>query len=194
MKGRQLFAVVALLAVLAAICLPAYRVLRDAVAAAPHASVGQQLLPGAPYRTISGAMKLSRPRAGRRISAACASRAAASAICRRISTGRAAQRSRRSAIRPRLKGGTLRLSNAGPFPANFLAFGQSSPQFFHYNCFTTVAVPLVATHPMTGRSIPGVAEAWATRGRSVWFRLHPAARYSNGRPVRAGGPTRSVRT
>lgn len=85
-----------------------------------------------------------------------------------------------------LKGGCLRLSNAGPFPANFLAFGSPSPQFFHYNCFERIELPLVESHPVTGRAIPGVACAWATQGRCVFFRLDAEARYSNGRPVRAG--------
>lgn len=84
------------------------------------------------------------------------------------------------------KGGTMRLCNVGPFPANLLAFGSPSPQFFHYNLFTMVEVPLVREHPSTGQEIPGLAMAWATEGDTVYFRLNPAARYSNGRPVRAG--------
>ena len=36
------------------------------------------------------------------------------------------------------KGGRVRRCNAGPFPANFLAFGSPQPQFFHYNLFTAV--------------------------------------------------------
>ncbi len=83
------------------------------------------------------------------------------------------------------KGGRVRLSNVGPFPANWLAFGSPTPQFFHYNLFTTVEVPLVGIHPATRREIPGVAEAWAVQGRQLWFRLDTQARYSNGRPVRA---------
>lgn len=85
-----------------------------------------------------------------------------------------------------LKGGCLRMSNAGPFPANFLAFGSPSPQFFHYNCFERIELPLVESHPVTGKAIPGVARAWATQGSCVFFRLDGEARYSNGRPVRAG--------
>lgn len=84
------------------------------------------------------------------------------------------------------KGGRVRLSNVGPYPAHFLAFGSPQPQFFHYSLFTTVELPLVAYHPVNGHPIPAVAEAWAVQGRTVWFRLNPAARYSNGRPVRAG--------
>lgn len=83
------------------------------------------------------------------------------------------------------KGGTVRLSNVGPFPANFLAFGSPSPQFFHYNCFTTIELPLVAQHPITGGPMPGVAQAWACHGTQLYYRLDPDARYSNGRPVRA---------
>lgn len=83
------------------------------------------------------------------------------------------------------KGGTMRLCNVGPFPANFLAFGSPSPQFFHYNMFDCVEVPLVRAHPDSGELIPGLAEAWALHEGMLWFRLHPQARYSNGRPVRA---------
>ncbi len=83
------------------------------------------------------------------------------------------------------KGGRVRLSNVGPFPANWLAFGSPTPQFFHYSLFSTVEMPLVDLHPVTRREIPGLAEAWAQVGRQLWFRLDPQARYSNGRPVRA---------
>lgn len=83
------------------------------------------------------------------------------------------------------RGGTLRLCNVGPFPANFLAFGSTAPQFFHYNLFERIDIPLVWEHPATGQEMPGLAEAWCVQGGSVFFRLHPQARYSNGRPVRA---------
>ena len=83
------------------------------------------------------------------------------------------------------KGGVVRLCSAGPFPANLLAFGSPSPQFFHLNAFARVELPLVQQHPATKRVIPGVAQAWAVQGRTVYFRLYPQARYSNGRPVRA---------
>ncbi len=83
------------------------------------------------------------------------------------------------------RGGRVRLSNVGPFPANWLAFGSPTPQYFHYYLFETVEMPLVAVHPVTRREIPGLAEAWAQEGRLLWFRLNPSARYSNGRPVRA---------
>lgn len=83
------------------------------------------------------------------------------------------------------KGGVVRLCSVGPFPANLLALGSPTPQFFHANAFERVEIPLVQRQPATGGLIPGVAQAWAVQGRTVYFRLHPAARYSNGRPVRA---------
>lgn len=83
------------------------------------------------------------------------------------------------------KGGRVRLANAGPYPAHFLAFGSVAPQFFHYNLYTAIELPLVARHPQTGADIPGTAEAWVIEGNTVLFRLNPAARYSNGRPLRA---------
>ncbi len=83
------------------------------------------------------------------------------------------------------KGGRVRLSNVGPFPENWLAFGSPTPQFFHDTLFSSVELPLVGIHPVTQREIPGLAEAWARQGQLLWFRLDPRARYSNGRPVRA---------
>ena len=83
------------------------------------------------------------------------------------------------------RGGVLRVSHVGPYPANFLAFGSPVPQFFHYNLFTCINIPLVRQHPITGEVIPGLAESWAQEGLTVHFRLHPQARYSNGKPLRA---------
>lgn len=84
------------------------------------------------------------------------------------------------------KGGRVRLSNAGPFPAHFLRFGGGEAQFFHQNLRAATDIPMVCRHPLTGNPTAGVAEAWAITGHTVWFRLNPAARYNNGRPVRAG--------
>ncbi len=83
------------------------------------------------------------------------------------------------------KGGRVRLCNVGPFPANWLAFGSPTLQFFHENFFRSLELPLVMRHPVTGREIPGLAAAWAQQGRTLFFRLDPRARYSNGRPLRA---------
>lgn len=85
-----------------------------------------------------------------------------------------------------LAGGCVRLSNAGPFPAHFHRFGGGMPQFFHLNLQAATEIPLVARHPLSGQLAAGVAEAWGIVGNTVYFRLNPAARYNNGRPVRAG--------
>ena len=84
-----------------------------------------------------------------------------------------------------VKGGALKLCNVGPFPANFLAFGSTVEQFFHYNLFNCIDVPLVRQHPQTGQIIPGLAEAWAQQDNTLYFKLNKKARYTNGRPVRA---------
>ena len=84
-----------------------------------------------------------------------------------------------------VKGGTLRLCNVGPFPANFLAFGSTTAQFFHYNLFERIDIPLVWEHPATGQPMAGLACAWCREGNSLYFRLNQQARYSNGRPLRA---------
>ncbi len=69
----------------------------------------------------------------------------------------------------------MRRCNVGPYPANFLAFGSPQPQFFHYNLFTAIEVPLVRRHPVTSNEIPGTASHWSVAGRTVRFRLNAAA-------------------
>ncbi len=82
------------------------------------------------------------------------------------------------------QGGTVRMPNAGPFPAHFLQFG-GSVQFFQQNLQAATTIPLIARHPLTRETTAGVAEAWAFDGNCLYFRLNPLARYNNGRPVRA---------
>lgn len=84
-----------------------------------------------------------------------------------------------------VKGGLVRLCSPGPYPANFLAFGSPSPQFFHHTFRTAVEIQLLAQHPATGAPIPGTASRWAQQGDTLYFEIDPDARYSNGRPVRA---------
>ena len=82
------------------------------------------------------------------------------------------------------KGGRVRFPNAGPFPAHFLRFGGSM-QFFQQNLLAATEIPLVARHPLTSQPTAGVAEAWATVGNTIYFKLNHAACYNNGCPVRA---------
>ena len=82
------------------------------------------------------------------------------------------------------KGGTVRLPNAGPFPAHFLLFG-GSVQFFQQDLLAATEIPLVARHPHSGEATAGVAESWAVTDNTFYFKLNPRATYNNGRPVRA---------
>lgn len=83
------------------------------------------------------------------------------------------------------RGGCMRMSNAGPYPAHFLRFGGGTAQFFHQNLAAATEIPLVARHPLTGQTTAGVAQEWCTVGNTHYFRLNPEARYNNGSPVRA---------
>ena len=83
------------------------------------------------------------------------------------------------------RGGRMRMSNAGPFPAHFHRFGGGAAQFFHQNLAAATEIPLVARHPLTGKPTAGVAQKWCSTGNTHYFLLNPAARYNNGRPVRA---------
>ncbi len=88
------------------------------------------------------------------------------------------------------KGGSVHLVNAGPYPAHLRPIGGLGTVFFHYTLYANVDIKLVELHPLNPEKhiIPGVAQSWAMGkdGRTVYFRLNPQARYSNGRPVRAG--------
>ncbi len=83
-----------------------------------------------------------------------------------------------------VKGGRVRISNAGPYPAHFLKFG-GTVQFFHQNLNTATDVPLLQLHPLTKQITAGVASAWAKSGNTYYLQLNREARYNNGCPVRA---------
>jgi len=86
------------------------------------------------------------------------------------------------------KGGIIRRLNVGPYPQHLRRFGDSQLVFFHYTLYTQVELPLVTIHPNTHSIIPAVAESWAssgTQGECIYFRINPAARYSNGQKIRA---------
>lgn len=87
-----------------------------------------------------------------------------------------------------VKGGVLRLRNVGPFPSSLRTFGANSRQFFRYSMYDTVQLKLTELHPTALRPMPATADRWAVSsdGRTVFFHIDPEARYSNGRPVRAG--------
>ncbi len=83
------------------------------------------------------------------------------------------------------RGGTLRMWMLS-FPLTLRRVGpDSNGGFAAYTRY--VHMPLVAFHPQTGNPIPGVASHWAfgADGRTVYYRIDPDARWSDGVPVTA---------
>ncbi len=87
-----------------------------------------------------------------------------------------------------VKGGILRLRNVGPAPSSLRTFGANSRQFFRYSMYDTIQLKLAELHPTAVCPMPALADRWAVSadGRTIFFHIDPEARYSNGRPVRAG--------
>ncbi|MCX6875538.1 MAG: ABC transporter substrate-binding protein [Verrucomicrobia bacterium] len=84
------------------------------------------------------------------------------------------------------KGGTLRRFIL-TFPSTIRPFGDNSNNSFRGELYDYITLSLVGMHPETLKPIPGVASAWAVApdGRTTYFRLNPAATYSDGVPVKA---------
>lgn len=73
------------------------------------------------------------------------------------------------------------------FPPTIRPFGDNSNNSFRGDLYDYIDLPLVTLHPETMKEIPGLAREWAISddGRTVYFRIDPEARYSDGVPVRA---------
>ncbi len=86
-----------------------------------------------------------------------------------------------------VKGGGINLWNPTGFPDTLRPFGPHSNTYFNYSLYDSVEMKLVGIHPQTGSIIPGLAAEWAVseEGKTVFFRLHPRAAYSDGEKVRA---------
>ncbi len=84
-----------------------------------------------------------------------------------------------------VRGGTLRLSLQRSFPGTLRQFGPNSNNSTRRYIYDDIDIPLVRIHPGTGKLIPGTAEKWAVSkdGRTVYFRIDPKARFSNGAPL-----------
>ncbi len=82
-----------------------------------------------------------------------------------------------------LRGGTFRTWMLS-FPLTLRRVGpDSNGSFAAYTRY--IHMPLVGFHPVTGNLIPGLASHWAfdPDGKSVYYRLDPNARWSDGVPV-----------
>jgi microcin C transport system substrate-binding protein len=84
------------------------------------------------------------------------------------------------------KGGVFR-RYIPTFPPTIRPFGDNSNNSFRGDLYDYIDLPLVALHPETMEMIPGLAKEWAVSedGRTIYFRIDPEARYSDGVPVRA---------
>lgn len=84
------------------------------------------------------------------------------------------------------KGGVFR-KFIESFPPTIRPFGDNSNNSFRGDLYDYIDLPLVNLHPETMELIPGLARQWAVSkdGRTIFFRLDPEARYSDGEPVRA---------
>lgn len=84
------------------------------------------------------------------------------------------------------KGGVFR-RYIETFPPTIRPFGDNSNNSFRGDLYDYIDLPLVSLHPETMEIIPGLAKQWAVSSdkRTIFFRLDPEARYSDGKPVRA---------
>ena len=73
------------------------------------------------------------------------------------------------------------------FPPTIRPIGDNSNNSFRGDLYDYIDMPLVNLHPETMEMIPGLAREWATSadGRTIYFRIDPEARYSDGVPVKA---------
>ena len=81
-----------------------------------------------------------------------------------------------------IRGGTLRLALQRSFPNTLRIFGPNSNNSTRRYIYDDIDLPLVRLHPGTRKLIPGTADRWAISpgGRTIYFHIDPAARFSNG--------------
>jgi microcin C transport system substrate-binding protein len=74
------------------------------------------------------------------------------------------------------------------FPPTLRPFGDNSNNSLRGDLYDNIDLSLVTLHPETMKVIPGLAKEWAVSqdGRTVYFHIDSEARYSDGKPVRAG--------
>ncbi|MGL6625310.1 extracellular solute-binding protein [Aeromonas jandaei] len=83
------------------------------------------------------------------------------------------------------RGGTFR-DFVTSFPLTLRKFGPDSNGAFAAYVRET-NLPLLATHPITGNPMPMLASEWAfgSDNKTLYFRINPKARWSDGQPVTA---------
>ena len=86
-----------------------------------------------------------------------------------------------------IRGGTINLP-LGAYPLTFRLMGpNSNDSFAGWNRAFTFDFGLVRRHPVTGRYTPIMATHWSVQDdqRTIYFRLDPDARWSDGEPITA---------
>ena len=86
-----------------------------------------------------------------------------------------------------IRGGTFNFYMTS-YPLTFRLVGpNSNDAFASWNRAFTFYFPLVGRHPMTDRFIPIMATHWSVQDdrRTIYFRLDPDARFSDGEPITA---------
>jgi microcin C transport system substrate-binding protein len=86
-----------------------------------------------------------------------------------------------------MRGGTFRYG-LDAYPLTFRLMGpNSNDAFAGWNRLFTMYFRLVEMHPVTDRFIPWMATHWSVQDdqRTIYFRLDPDARFSDGEPVTA---------
>ena len=86
-----------------------------------------------------------------------------------------------------IRGGTINLP-LGSYPLTFRLMGpNSNDAFASYNRAFTFDLGLVKRHPVTGRYMAIMATHWSVQDdqRTIYFRLDPDARWSDGEPITA---------
>lgn len=84
------------------------------------------------------------------------------------------------------KGGTFN-SYIPSFPPTIRVLGENSNNAFRGYHYDDIEMGFVGLHPETGAVIPSLAKEWAVSpdSRTVYYRLDPDAKYSDGVPVEA---------
>jgi microcin C transport system substrate-binding protein len=88
---------------------------------------------------------------------------------------------------PRAKKGGVFRRSIPEFPPTLRPFGNNSNHSFRGDLYELIDMKLITFHPETMKLIPGVAREWSSSAdkRTIYFRLDPEARYSDGNPVKA---------
>ena len=85
--------------------------------------------------------------------------------------------------RPKREGSSVIIGRA--FPPTVRQFGSNSNNGMRGDVYDLLDVYLVHFHPVTQEMIPGVAQEWAVSkdGRTVYFRIHPEAKFNDGHDI-----------